>query len=97
MMRNGDMHRAMLRFYLNEACGERCALGLDAEKQVMAGSTAVDEVLIEKARRTVALREEMSLDERYEVMEMLGLVGDGATDLVRTVDIQVWNSTHGRM
>lgn len=72
-------------------------MGLDAGKQVMAGSTAVDEVLIEKARRTVALREEMSLDERYEVMEMLGLVGDGTVDLVRTVDVHQWNSTHGRM
>lgn len=72
-------------------------MGLDAEKQVMAGSVAVDEVLIEKAKRTVAMREEIPAAERYELFEMLGLVGDGTVDLVRVVDVQQWNSTHGRM
>lgn len=72
-------------------------MGLDAQKQVMAGSIAVDEVLIEKAKRTVALREEIPAAERYELLEMLGLVGDGTVDLVRMVDVQQWNSTHGRM
>lgn len=72
-------------------------MGLDAQKQVMAGSVAVDEVLIEKAKRTVALREEIPAAERYELLEMLGLVGDGTVDLVRMVDVQQWNSTHGRM
>lgn len=72
-------------------------MGLDAQKQVMAGSIAVDEVLIEKAKRTVALREEIPAAERYELLEMLGLVGDGTVDLVRVVDVQEWNSTHGRM
>lgn len=72
-------------------------MGLDAQKQVMVGSVAVDEVLIEKAKRTVALREEIPAAERYELLEMLGLVGDGTVDLVRMVDVQQWNSTHGRM
>lgn len=72
-------------------------MGLDAQKQVMVGSVAVDEVLIEKAKRTVAMREEIPAAERYELLEMLGLVGDGTVDLVRVVDVQQWNSTHGRM
>lgn len=72
-------------------------MGLDAQKQVMAGSVAVDEVLIEKAKRTVAMREEIPAAERYELLEMLGLVGDGTVDLVRVVDVHQWNSTHGRM
>lgn len=63
----------------------------------MGAGAGVDVAIIEKAKRIVALREEMSLVERYDLLEMLGLVGDDATDLVRTVDIQVWNSTHGRM
>lgn len=72
-------------------------MGLDAQKHVMTGSVAIDEVLIEKAKRTVALREEIPAAERYELLEMLGLVGDGTVDLVRVVDVQEWNSTHGRM
>lgn len=72
-------------------------MGFDKERQVMGAGAGVEMAVIEKAKRTVALREEMSLDERYEVMEMLGLVGDGTLDLVRSIDMHQWNTTHGKM
>ena len=63
----------------------------------MGAGAGIDQILVERAKRTVALREEMSPAERYDLMEMLGLVGDGSVDLVRSIDVQQWNSTHAMM
>lgn len=38
---------------------------------------ALDPILAARARRAVALREDISAEERYELLEMLGLVEEG--------------------
>lgn len=63
------------------------------------GSDQLAEDVLRKARLTVACREEMSLSERRDMLEMLGLApGSGdEVDMSKDVDVQQWNSAHGRM
>lgn len=41
---------------------------------ILSDELKLDPVLAHRARRTVALREEMTGEERYELLEMLGLI-----------------------
>lgn len=43
---------------------------------ILSGELELNEVLAIRARRAVALRVEMTPEQRYEMLEMLGLVGD---------------------
>ena len=70
-------------------------LAFDREREtlpILGSELALDAALAAKARRAVALREEMSVDERYEIMEMLGLIsGNGdEVQLDKTVSVQGW-------